>query len=112
MCRPRSLVVAAFLPLLAGTACAQQRNLYFGDLHLHTNYSLDAYGVGNTFMSPDLAYRFARGIPVYHKTLDTKVQIDRPLDFLAVTDHSDNLGIDVQVTGAPRCWHRARLVAA
>jgi hypothetical protein len=98
MYRPLSLVVSCLLPLLAGTACAQQRNLYFGDLHLHTNYSLDAYGVGNTFMSPDLAYRFARGIPVYHKTLDTKVQIDRPLDFLAVTDHSDNLGIDVQVT--------------
>ena len=74
-----------------------QKNLYWGDLHLHTNFSLDAYGVGNTYITPDLAYRFARGIPVYHKGLDTKVQIDRPLDFLAVTDHADNLGIDVQV---------------
>jgi hypothetical protein len=76
-------------------AFAQERHLYWGDLHLHTNYSLDAYGVGNTYITPDLAYRFARGIPVYHKTLDTKVQIDRPLDFLAVTDHSDSMGIDV-----------------
>ncbi len=84
---------------LSGGASAQTQ-LYWGDLHLHTNYSLDAYGVGNTYITPDLAYRFARGIPVYHRTLDTKVQIDRPLDFLAVTDHSDNLGIDVQVISA------------
>jgi Protein of unknown function (DUF3604) len=79
-------------------AIAQERHLYWGDLHLHTNYSLDAYGVGNTYVTPDQAYRFARGIPIYHKVLDTKVQIDRPLDFLAVTDHSDSLGIDALVS--------------
>jgi hypothetical protein len=78
-------------------AASAQTQLYWGDLHLHTNYSLDAYGVGNTYVTPDQAYRFARGIPIYHRTLDTKVQIDRALDFLAVTDHSDNLGVDVQV---------------
>jgi hypothetical protein len=83
---------------LSFSAVGQERHLYWGDLHLHTNYSLDAYGVGNTYMTPDDAYRFARGIPVYHKTLDTKVQIDRPLDFLAVTDHSDSLGIDALVS--------------
>lgn len=90
---------------LVGICCsatAQERHLYWGDLHLHTNFSLDAYGVGNTYITPDLAYRFARGIPVYHRTLDTKVQIDRPLDFLAVTDHSDSMGIDVMaVSGDP-----------
>ena len=77
-----------------------QTNLYWGDLHLHSNYSLDAYGVRNTRMTPDMAYRFARGIPIHHDVLDTKVQIDRPLDFLAVTDHSDNLGTDMQVVRA------------
>jgi hypothetical protein len=82
---------------LSCSAIAQERNLYWGDLHLHTNYSLDAYGVGNTYVTPDQAYRFARGISIYHKVLDTKVQIDRPLDFLAVTDHSDSLGIDALV---------------
>lgn len=74
-----------------------QTNLYWGDLHLHTNFSLDAYGVQNRNMTPDMAYRFARGIPIYHDVLDTKVQIDRPLDFMAVTDHASNLGTDVQV---------------
>ena len=86
------------LAAVAVTASAgAQTNLYWGDLHVHTNFSVDAYGVANTYMSPDEAYRFARGIPVYHETLDTKVQIDRPLDFLAVTDHASNIGIDMQV---------------
>jgi len=79
------------------TAATAQTNLYWGDLHVHTNFSLDAYGVANTYVTPDEAYRFARGIPIYHEILDTKVRIDRPLDFLGVTDHASNLGIDVQV---------------
>jgi hypothetical protein len=89
----------AMAPLASGF-CAPadaQTNLYWGDLHLHTNFSLDAYGVQNRSMTPDMAYRFARGIPIHHTVLDTKVQIDRPLDFLAVTDHASNLGIDMQV---------------
>lgn len=97
----RSLACALML-VTAGISAgvSAQTNLYWGDLHLHTNFSLDAYGVGNTYVTPDMAYRFARGIPIYHQTLDTKVQIDRPLDFLAVTDHASNLGIDVQVVSA------------
>jgi hypothetical protein len=94
--RLRPLVPALCLAVLS-TAAHAQTNVYWGDLHIHTNYSLDAYGVGNTRITPDMAYRFARGIPIHHDVLDTKVQIDRPLDFLAVTDHSDNLGTDVQV---------------
>jgi len=81
---------------VAATAGAQTQ-LYWGDLHLHTNFSVDAYGVANTYVTPDMAYRFARGIPIYHQAIDSKVQIDRPLDFLGVTDHASNLGIDVQV---------------
>ncbi len=94
-CRP-GCAIGIVSAALSGGAIAQTQ-LFWGDLHLHTNYSLDAYGVGNTSVTPDMAYRFARGIPIYYKVLDTKVQIDRPLDFLAVTDHSDNLGIDVQI---------------
>ena len=79
---------------LAGPVSAQT-NLYWGDLHLHTNLSTDAFATGNKGIGPNEAYRFAKGIPVYHPNLDTKVQIDRPLDFLAITDHATNLGIDV-----------------
>lgn len=89
-------VVTLFIACLSAEARGQT-NLYWGDLHVHSNFSLDAYMVGNTKMTPDMAYRFARGIPIYHDVLDIKVKIDRPLDFLAVTDHASNLGIDVQV---------------
>ena len=101
-CRLACRLAAAIGCLAAGLApsAGAQTNLYWGDLHIHTNYSLDAYGVGNTYVTPDEAYRFARGIPIYHEGLDTKVRIDRPLDFLAVTDHASNLGIDVQVVSA------------
>lgn len=95
--RLHSLGAAVGLAALLAGAANAQTNLYWGDLHIHTNYSLDAFGVRNTKITPDLAYRFARGIPIHYDVLDTKVQIDRPLDFLAVTDHSDNLGIDLQV---------------
>ena len=78
-------LLGLLLPALSGSVGAQT-NLYWGDLHIHTNYSLDAFGVRNTKITPDMAYRFARGIPIHHDVLDTKVQIDRPLDFLAVTD--------------------------
>jgi len=80
--------------LTAGTASAQNQ-LLWGDLHLHTNLSTDAFATGNKGVGPNEAYRFAKGIPVYHPNLDTKVKIDRPLDFLAITDHATNLGIDV-----------------
>jgi hypothetical protein len=79
----------------AGSAVAEQTHLYWGDVHLHSNYSLDAYATGNTSVTPDLAYRFARGIPIRRPGLDEKVQIRRPLDFLAVTDHAEMLGLQV-----------------
>jgi len=82
--------IAATMPALA-----QETQLLWGDLHLHTNLSTDAFATNTKSMGPNDAYRFAKGIPVLHPNLDTKVQIDRPLDFLAITDHATNLGIDV-----------------
>lgn len=76
-------------------AAADETHLYWGDVHLHSNYSIDAYGTGNVSVTPDLAYRYARGIPILHPSLHTKVKIRRPLDFLAVTDHAINMGADV-----------------
>ncbi|MBU88389.1 MAG: hypothetical protein CL722_05335 [Chloroflexi bacterium] len=58
-----------------------QRNLYFGDLHVHTSLSLDAY-IGGTLANPEDAYQFARGNAI--KVLGKEVQIDRPLDFINV----------------------------
>ena len=74
-----------------------QTHLYWGDVHLHSNYSLDAYATGNKTVTPDDAYRFARGIPIQAPGVDTKFQIRRPLDFLAVTDHAEMMGLQVEL---------------
>src|SRR5438128_865521 len=66
------------------------RDAYYGDLHLHTSYSLDAYLAGTTRVDPDQAYRFAKGELVQY--LGQPVRRREPLDFLAVTDHSETIG--------------------
>ncbi len=66
-------------------------NLYWGDTHVHTFLSADAYALG-TRVTPETAYRYARGDVV---TADNgrEVRIRRPLDFLMVADHAENLGV-------------------
>ncbi len=63
----------------------------WGDSHLHTTLSMDAGLFGNR-LSPDDAYRFARGEEVISST-GQAVRLSRPLDWLAVTDHSDGMGL-------------------
>jgi hypothetical protein len=67
------------------------RDAYYGDLHLHTSYSFDAYLDAATKVDPDQAYRFAKGEIVNY--LGQPIQRRQPLDFLAVTDHSENIGV-------------------
>jgi hypothetical protein len=82
------------------------KNPYFGDLHLHTAFSLDAYGFG-TRNTPLDAYAFARGqaLEIAAANGGPIAKIDRPLDFLAVTDHSEWLaatyGCGDAVDGGP-----------
>ena len=64
-------------------------NLYWGDTHLHTNYSGDAYSLLTTTADPDTSYRFAKGLPVIADLSRKRVQIETPLDFLVVTDHAE-----------------------
>ena len=63
----------------------RDRNPYYGDLHVHTKYSFDAYVFGVT-ASPDDAYRYAKGAAVKHP-LGYEMKLQEPLDFYAVTDH-------------------------
>lgn len=72
----------------------------WGDTHLHTAISFDAGAFGATLLPPD-AYRFAKGQEVVSST-GQPVRLSRPLDFLVVADHSDNMGFypDLQA-GAP-----------
>ncbi|MEE2893359.1 MAG: DUF3604 domain-containing protein [Pseudomonadota bacterium] len=74
-----------------------RRNVYFGDLHVHTSLSFDAYLFGNRF-GPDEAYRFASGNPLSYGTGETAV-LSRPLDFVALTDHAESFSLDALCGG-------------
>ena len=67
------------------------RNAYFGDLHVHTNFSYDAF-LNGTRATPHDAYRYAKGGALAHPA-GFEVQLDAPLDFYAVTDHASFLGM-------------------
>jgi hypothetical protein len=65
-------------------------NVYWGDTHLHTGMSMDA-GAFGARLTPEDAYQFARGEELTSST-GLQVKLSRPLDFLVVADHSDNMG--------------------
>ncbi|MEM1452255.1 MAG: DUF3604 domain-containing protein [Planctomycetota bacterium] len=65
--------------------------LFWGDTHLHTSYSTDAGMIGNR-RGPEVAYRFARGEEVVTSS-GQRARLIRPLDFLVVADHAENLGL-------------------
>jgi len=68
----------------------ENRQVFFGDLHIHTGLSTDAYIMG-VRSEPDDVYRFAKGEVINHGA-GYPIQISRPLDFAAVTDHSEYMG--------------------
>lgn len=65
--------------------------VFFGDTHLHTSYSADAGFVGTT-LGPEEAYRFALGEEITSST-GVRAKLQRPLDFLVVADHAENMGL-------------------
>lgn len=95
-------LVAAGLLIAAADAAGQRldidpavpvhplRQVYFGDLHLHTANSFDAAWAG-VRTTPADAYRHAKGFPIDY--LGNQIQRKAPLDFLAVTDHSEYMGV-------------------
>ena len=85
------LVYLVFAAAVAACPGASEKTVFWGDLHIHTAYSMDAY-VFNNRDDPASAYRFARGQP--RRLLDgSTISIDRPLDFAAVTDHAEYFGV-------------------
>ena len=72
-------------------------NVYWGDLHVHSNLSPDSYSFGNQNLGPGEALRFAKGEQVTaHNKM--QVQLRRPLDFLMVSDHAEFLGVFTRLT--------------
>jgi len=90
--RPANIALTVAWLLTAAASAAPQRQAYFGDLHLHTNYSFDAYLLFGAKVSPNEAYRYARGEAVNYLGENIR-RVTPPLDFLAVTDHSENIGV-------------------
>ncbi|MBK8990611.1 MAG: DUF3604 domain-containing protein [Gammaproteobacteria bacterium] len=85
-----TLLLAAGAAAAANTAAPAARQVLYGDLHIHTALSADAFSTGTRTL-PDDAYRYARGEAIAHGAGFT-VQLKRPLDFAAVTEHSEYLG--------------------
>lgn len=76
------------------------RNAYFGETHMHTSYSLDAY-IGGARLDHDGAYRYARGEAVTVDGIEKARR--RPLDFVAISDHAEYIGemYSTMTAGAP-----------
>jgi len=93
-----ALAISAALTVgaLATFAFAQEknpdRNAYFGDEHIHTSWSVDAWLMGNRLTGPDEALKYAQGQTIKHP-LGYDIKIETPMDFMGVTDHSEYVGV-------------------
>jgi hypothetical protein len=86
--RPYSPYAAPYSEYEAGVEYPNR--VFWGDTHLHTSFSMDA-GAFGARLGPRDAYQFARGDEI-ESTTAGRVRLARPLDFLVVADHSDNMG--------------------
>src|SRR5271165_1789153 len=93
-----STVLTVVLPATVSisSAVAQEknpeRNAYFGETHVHTSWSLDAWVGGDRITDPGDAYKYFKGQPIKHP-MGYDVKIDTPLDWAGVTDHSEYVGV-------------------
>ena len=88
-------LVSSMLTLMAGSAAlaqAPERQAFFGEQHVHTSWSFDAYIFGNHVTGPADAYKYAKGEAIPHP-LGYDVKITTPLDWMGVTDHSEYAGV-------------------
>jgi len=88
-----AISLAILEPAVASAADHPDRVLLWGDTHLHTKYSGDAYALQNRSLSPEESFRFAKGQPVIHPYTKTRVRLETPLDFLVVSDHAEYMGV-------------------
>src|SRR5215510_12342234 len=91
-----SLMLTLVAALAVVPALAQEknpeRNAYFGETHIHTSWSVDAWVMGNRLTGPGDALKYAQGETIKHP-LGYDITIDTPLDFAGVTDHSEYVGV-------------------
>ncbi len=89
-------ILTCVLVAAASSLAAQEknpdRNAYFGEEHIHTSWSVDAWIFGNRITGPDEALKYAQGQTIKHP-LGYDIKIDTPMDFMGVTDHSEYVGV-------------------
>jgi hypothetical protein len=89
-------VLAVCIFGFAASAAHAQRNperdAYFGETHIHTSWSVDAWVMGNRMTGPDDALKYAQGQTIKHP-LGYDIKIETPLDFMGVTDHAEYVGV-------------------
>ena len=94
--------ICALALLISAPSFAERnpdRDVFFGEQHIHTSWSFDAYIFGNTKATPEDAYAYAKGKPLRH-ALGYEMKIEQPLDWMGVTDHSEYVGV-VQLAADP-----------
>jgi uncharacterized protein DUF3604 len=69
-----------------------ERNAYFGEEHIHTSWSVDAWVLGNRTTGPADALKYAQGETIKHP-MGYDIKIDTPMDFMGVTDHSEYVAV-------------------
>ncbi len=94
---PAASAPASAQPVAAPAADAApqpnpERNAYYGETHLHTSWSVDAWVMGNRLTGPADAYKYAQGETIKHP-MGFDIKIETPMDFMGVTDHSEYVGV-------------------
>ena len=92
LCVPIVLASGESLYTYGGAITSIQSEPFWGDTHVHTNLSIDAFNYGNRSLGPEEAYRFAMG-EVVSSSSGKLAKLRRPLDFLVVADHASNMGV-------------------
>jgi hypothetical protein len=86
------LILLAFGAPAASGQGNPDRDAYFGEEHIHTSWSVDAWLMGNRLTGPDDALKYAQGQTIKHP-LGYDIKIDTPMDWMGVTDHSEYVGV-------------------
>jgi hypothetical protein len=99
LCLVGIVVAASLVAQTPNPAPNPDKNAYFGETHVHTGWSFDAFIFGNTKTTPADAYKYAMGEPIKHAA-GYDIKIETPLDWIGVTDHSEYVGV-VQMANTP-----------
>ncbi len=84
-------ITSALVPVAAFAQQGSDRKAFFGETHVHTGWSFDAFIFGNHKTTPADAYRYAKGETIQHP-MGYDIKIETPLDWMGVTDHSEYVG--------------------